>query len=466
LPAAGLTLRAKTPYTQPFSSIKTDTMQKVSNQYIRWFRQTSPYINSHRDRTFVVMLPGDCIEQSNFANIINDLALLNSLGVKLVVVHGARNQIERALKLTGVDAQFHKGIRVTAREHLPEVMRAIGEARFTIEAAFSCGLPESPMYGAKIRLRSGNFVTAMPRGVIDGVDFQLTGKVRSVDAQSIEALLNKHSVLLISPLGYSLTGEAFNLSFADVAIHVAAAINADKLIAYNDDGPIIDKNAKQYRELTLLQCERFLLEQQHHNQSNTYFSLRACYQACDGGVPRAHVVSAQEDGALIRELYTRDGSGTMVYRDSYETIRRARFEDVVGILNLIEPLEQQGILVKRSRERLETEINLFTVMEKDNLIVGCASLYPIESEKAGELACVAIHRDYQGDRRAAKLLTHVERQAVKLKMKRLFALTTQTAHWFLEQGFRETSIDELPGERKSLYNYQRMSKVLVKELGK
>ncbi|TVZ40875.1 N-acetylglutamate synthase [Alteromonadaceae bacterium 2753L.S.0a.02] len=437
-------------------------MTDQPQNYISWFRHTSPYINLHRGKTFVVMLPGDCIEQENFANIINDLTLLNSLGVKLVVVHGARRQIDLQMDAISNTSEFHDGVRITTREQIAEVMKAIGEARFTIEAAFSSGLPDSPMYGSKIRVRSGNFVTAMPRGVIDGVDYQLTGKVRSVDAEAIKMLLNNNSLTLVSPLGYSLTGEAFNLSFADVAIHLANAIQADKLIAYNDDGPIIDVRGKQFRELTLLQCERFLVEKQHHNQSNTYFSLRACYKACDGGVARAHVVSSSEDGALLKELFTRDGSGTMVYRDNYETIRRARIEDVVGILNLIEPLEQKGILVKRSRELLETEIGFFTVMEKDNLIVGCAALYPIVPKEAGELACVAMHRDYRGDGRAAKLLTHIERQAQKLKLKKIFALTTQTAHWFLEQGFNECSVEELPGERKALYNYQRKSKVLIK----
>ena len=439
-------------------------MNDQAQQYIQWFRHTSPYINSHRGKTFVVMLPGDCIDQENFPEIINDLALLNSLGVKLVVVHGARTQIERQLQLSGVSSEFHQGVRITARNNLVDVLKAIGETRFSIEAAFSCGLPESPMYGAKIRVRSGNFVTAMPRGIIDGVDFQLTGKVRSVDSEAIQKLLNDSALTLVSPLGYSFTGEAFNLSFADVAIHIATAIGADKLIAYNDDGPIADKTGKQFRELTLLQCERFLVEQQQHTLSNTYFSLRACHKACDGGVPRAHVVSAEEDGALIKELYTRDGSGTMVYRDSYETIRRARIEDVVGILNLIEPLESQGILVKRSRELLETEIGFFTVMEKDNLIVGCAALYPISSAKAGELACVAIHEEYQGGGRAAKLLTHIERQATKLHMDMLYALTTQTAHWFLEQGFSESTVEQLPGERQAMYNYQRKSKVLKKAI--
>ena len=437
-------------------------MSLESDQYINWFRHTSPYINNHRGKTFVVMLPGDCVDQPSFTNIINDLTLLESLGVKLVVVHGARSQIERQLANSGFESAFHNGVRITAREHLADVLKAVGETRFIMEAAFSYGLPDSPMYGAKIRVRSGNFVTAMPRGVIDGVDYQLTGKVRSVDAEAVNEILADNSLALVSPLGYSFTGEVFNLSFADVAIHIATAIKADKLIAYNDDGPIIDKNGKQFRELTLLQCEKFLVAQQEHNRSNTYFSLRACHKACDGGVARAHVVSSTEDGSLLKELYTRDGSGTMVYRDNYETIRRARIEDVVGILNLIEPLENNGILVKRSRELLETEISCFTVMEKDNLIIACAALYPIAGSQTAELACVAVHDDYQRDGRAAKLLTHLERQAHKLKLDTLFALTTQTAHWFIAHGFRESDVSALPGERQSLYNFQRRSKVFTK----
>ncbi|HMY40625.1 MAG TPA: amino-acid N-acetyltransferase, partial [Marinagarivorans sp.] len=303
-----------------------------------------------------------------------------------------------------------------------------------------------------------------PQGVIDGVDFQHTGKVRSVDKTGLISVLATGAIGLISPLGYSATGEIFNLSFADAAVSVAAAIQADKLIAYNDEGRIIDKDGKEYRELTRLQCEKFLIDQPIHSRDNTYFSLRACLKACDSGIARAHVISANEDGSLLKELFTRDGSGTMVYRDNYETIRLATIEDVVGILNLIEPLEAEGILVKREREILEREIHFFTVMEKDGTIIGCAALYPYSENNAGELACMAVHPDHRRDGRAAKLLKHIERQAVSINLNRLFVLTTQTAHWFIEQGFTACAIDDLPMERRKLYNYQRQSKVFVKTL--
>jgi amino-acid N-acetyltransferase len=439
-------------------------MTNAPDDYVRWFRHSSPYINAHRDKTFVIMLPGNCIEQANLSNIISDIALLNSLGIRLVVVHGARHQIDEQLAEKNVQSQFHQGLRITSKNDIDQVVAAVGATRLWLEAGFSNGLPNSPMHGAKIRVRSGNFITAMPQGVIDGVDFQHTGKVRSVDKTGLISLLATGAIGLISPLGYSATGEIFNLSFADAAVSVAAAIQADKLIAYNDDGRILDKDGKEYRELTRLQCEKFLIDQPIHSRDNTYFSLRACLKACDSGIARAHVISANEDGSLLKELFTRDGSGTMVYRDNYETIRLATIEDVVGILNLIEPLEAEGILVKREREILEREIHFFTVMEKDGTIIGCAALYPYSENNAGELACMAVHPDHRRDGRAAKLLKHIERQAVSINLNRLFVLTTQTAHWFIEQGFTACAIEDLPMERRKLYNYQRQSKVFVKSL--
>lgn len=432
----------------------------MTDHYLNWFRHSAPYINAHRGKTFVVMLPGDCIGHENLTNIISDLSLLQSLGIRLVVVHGARQQIDR--ELSG-ESEFHQGVRITPAEHMSDVSKAVGAARIKLEAGFTAGLPNSPMYGAKVRVRSGNFVTAMPQGVIDGIDFQYTGKVRSIDVDTISELIGSQCIVLLSPLGYSVTGETFNLSFADVAVQTAIALRADKLIAYNDDGQICDEQGQQFREMTLLKCNKFLVRQ-GENTSNTYFALRACHKACDGGVARAHVISSNEDGSLLKELFTRDGAGTMVYRDNYESIRRARIDDVFGILKLIEPLEREGILVKRSRELLENEIQYFTVIEKDNMLIGCAGLYPMAEKGSAELACVAIHEDYRKGGRATKLLTHIERQAGKIKLEKLFALTTQTSHWFIEQGFKEGTVDDLPAERQSLYNLQRKSKVFIKAI--
>lgn len=439
-------------------------MNNVSEHFLQWFRHVSPYIHDHRGKTFVIMLPGDCLGQPGFTNIVSDIAILQAMGIRVVVGHGARLQIEEELSRSGIRSSFHKGSRITERDHLPHILKAVGTTRWHLEALFSSGLPNSPMYGAKIKIRSGNFITAMPQGIIDGIDHQMTGKVRRVDSEAIEDILRNQGLPLLSPLGYSVTGEVFNLSFAEIGVSVACAIGADKVIIFNDDGPVYDKEGSLYRQLNLAQCRQFLEGQDLHAPANSYFSLRTCYAACRKGVPRAHIISSSEDGTLLKELFTRDGSGTMVYSDNYEIVRQAQPDDVAGILNLITPLENKGILVKRSRELLENEIGCFTAMEKDNLIIGCAALYPIRDSSAGELACVAVVKEYQKSGRAKDLLSHVERQARQLHLSEIYVLTTRTAHWFLEQGFKEVAVDTLPSSRKALYNYQRNSKVLVKRL--
>ncbi len=439
-------------------------MTNSTQDYVKWFRHSSPYINAHRGKTFVLMLPGEGVRHENFCNIIHDIALLNSLGVRLVLVHGARPQIDERLQQVGRPSQFAQRLRITEPQDMPLICQAVGETRIAIEAALSTGLPSSPMHGSDLRVVSGNFVTAMPQGVIEGTDFHLTGKVRRIDANGIASQLDQQSVVLVSPLGYSPTGEMFNVSFADVATQVAIALKADKLLSFVEPEGLIDAKGELLHELTLPQCELQLARLSQQPAHGMRLALTATYDACCKGVPRAQIVSYAIDGALLQELFTRDGSGTMVYRDSYEVIRRARIEDVGGILDLIKPLEEEGILVRRSRELLEAEISHFTLVEKDGLIIACAALYPSADGSAGELACVATQRDYQGSGLGAKLLTHIERQARKLKLQQLFVLTTQTSHWFQEQGFAPGDLDLLPEERKSLYNYQRNSKVFVKEI--
>jgi amino-acid N-acetyltransferase len=407
------------------------------------------------------MLPGAAVNHSNFTNIIHDIALLNHLGVRLILVHGARQQIDKQLNAHQLKSEIHQGKRITSPEILEHFVQAVGATRFQIEAALSTGLPNSPMHNANIEIRSGNVVTAMPYGVVDGVDLQYTGKVRKVDAFSLDEMLFNGSIVLVSPIGYSLTGEIFNLSYTEIASEIAVALEADKLIAYTKANGVLDDSGELQKQLTLLQCEKLLLRK---DTTDSHFSLKACYKACDRGVNRAQIISYCEDGALIKELFTRDGFGTMVHRDSYELIRRARIDDVGGILSLITPLEEQGILVRRSRERLEQEVEHFTVMEIDGTIVACAALYPFVHSHAAELACVATHPEYRKNGRAAKLLAHIEKQAEKLKMEQLFVLTTQTEHWFLEQGFEISSLEILPQERQKLYNYQRNSKIFVKSV--
>lgn len=410
----------------------------------------------------MLMLPGEALNHDNFSNIIHDIALLSSLGVRLVLVHGARPQIDARLQAAGTNSQFHHNLRITDSASLSAVIQAIGEARITVEAALSTGLPNSPMHGAHMQVISGNFAVAMPHGVIDGVDLQHTGKVRRVNTKSLQTTLDSGAIALLSPLGYSPTGEVFNLSFSDVATHVATAIKADKLLAFIPGDGVVDSEGNLLRQLSLQECKSFLEDQGASVDADLRQGLQACYLTCLQGVSRAQLMNYATDGALLTELFTRDGLGTMIYSGQYEQLRTATIDDVGGILELLAPLENEGVLVRRSRELLETEINKFSVMEKDGTIIACAALYPYDD--MAELACVVTHPDYRKGGRAATLLQQMENLARKQQIKQLFLLTTQTAHWFIEQGFAPGNLSDLPMARQSLYNYQRNSKIFVKRL--
>ena len=443
--------------------------KKIKNiTRVDWFRQSAPYIHAHRGSTFVILFGGEAVNQDSFAHLIHDIALLESLGVRIVLVHGARPQIEQQLSALKIKSEFADNMRITLHENMPAVEQAVGQVRMSIEAKLSMGLPNTPMAGAAIRVVSGNFITARPYGIRNGIDYCQTGNVRNVDASAIKQHLKKHNVVLVSPIGYSPSGEIFNLRAEDVATEVAIELNADKLIFVMENNGVTDRDGKLLQQLNLPQAEGWLkkhrdkTEQAENRDTQTHLNNAA--HACRGGVKRVHLLSRKTDGALLLELYTRDGVGTLVTAENYEGLRTASIDDIGGIMELISPLEEQGVLVKRSREQLELDINNFTVIERDGMIIACAAMFSFAKTGAAELACLAVHQDYQTQGRGDDLMQHIEWQARKKHMKKLFTLTTQAMHWFIERGFTECNADDLPMEKKSLYNYQRNSKVLCKPL--
>ncbi|HYE36842.1 amino-acid N-acetyltransferase [Methylocaldum sp.] len=432
--------------------------------YVRWFRDSSPYIHAHRGKTFVVSFGGEAVADSGFPNTIHDFAMLNSLGVRLVLVHGIRPQVDARLKSRGVEAHYHQGLRITDNTALECVKEAAGTVRVEIEALLSQGLANSPMAGARIRVASGNFVTAKPVGVRDGVDFQHTGEVRRIDVDGIRGELDRGDIVLLSAIGYSPTGEVFNLSAEQVATSAAIALKADKLLLLTEQDCLSGFDGQLIRQLTTGEAEVLLKNDNSLADSEVAPHLKAAVEACCHGVRRAHLLDRHIDGAVLLELFTRDGVGTLVSKTAFETMRPATVQDVSGVLDLIAPLEQNGVLVPRSRERLETDIEDFIVIERDGLIIGCAALHVFKEERMGELACLALHNDYRGEKRGERLLEHLEAKARVLHIERLFVLTTQTAHWFRERGFEPARTTDLPEARRASYNSHRASKVLIKPL--
>lgn len=432
--------------------------------YVKFFRDTAPYINMHRGRTFVVVVRGEGVLHANFPHLIGDIALLTAQGIRVVLVHGARPQVDRQLELRNLDCCFEDHVRITDAEVMACVQEAVGSIRVQIEAALSMGVVNSPMQGARVRVVGGNFITAKPLGVRNGVDFHHSGEVRRVDRVGIRNHLDDGAIVLLSPVGYSPTGEVFNLTCEDVAVQAGISLQADKLIVIGPDDGVRDAERRLQKAISLRDVQGWL--DRLGDNPLLAASLRAAYQACLNGVQRSHLISFAEDGALLAELFTRDGTGTLVLKDGAEVIRQATIEDIGGILELIQPLEERGVLVKRSRELLETEISRFyVVVHPEGTIVSCAALYPFAHRQAAELACVATHPDFANQGLGSRLLAHLEAKArSEHRLERLFVLTTQAEHWFREKGFEPIGIEDLPAEKAELYNYQRRSKIFQKAL--
>jgi amino-acid N-acetyltransferase len=433
--------------------------------FVSVLRGCAPYVHAHNGRVFVIAFGGEAAERADFDSLIYDIALLHSLGVKLILVHGIRPQIDARLKAQGIEPQFVDNLRVTDRAALECVKAAAGSVRMDIEARLSTSLVSTPMGGARLRVAGGNWITARPVGVRGGIDHQFTGEVRRVDTETITGVLAQGRVALLSPVGYSPTGETFNLRAEDLATAVAVAMSADKLVFVTPTDPEqwgLAEGTGDAGQLSWAEGERLLDAGTLSPIDHGY--LQAALAATKGGVKRIHLVG-HEDGALLRELYTRDGVGLMLYSDAdYEATRDATIEDVGGILALIQPLEQNNMLVPRSREQLELDIHQFNVIVRDGLVIACCALFPFPQSEMGELACVAVHPDYRRAGRAAALLKRVENEARALGLKRLFSLTTHTPHWFIEHGFRKAGPEDLPAQKQRIYNHQRNSLVLIKDL--
>jgi len=438
-------------------------MHNNITDFVHWFRAATPYINAFRGKTFVIAFGGEVVSEGQFVGLAHDINLLSSLGVRLVLVHGARPQVEAQMQERGAEMHYMNGLRVTDAPALASVKEAVGIVRVEIEALLSLGLANTPMAGSDIRVAAGNFVTAKPIGVLDGVDLQHTGEVRRIHAEAIQKRLEDGEIVLLSPIGYSPTGEIFNLTLEDVALHTAAALSADKLVFLMDADGVTGAKGKLISTLTVAEAQK-RTEKKRKNQDDLAYYLPAAVEACRRGVKRAHLISRHRDGALLAELFTRDGVGTLITPTPLETIREATINDVGGILNLIEPLEREGVLVRRSRELLEMEVGRFLVLESDGMILGCVALYPFPEEKAAEMACLAVQPEFRRRGLGDRLLEAAQTFARKKRMKALFVLTTRAEHWFEERGFIETAPEALPRRKQVLYNYQRRSKVLRKPI--
>ena len=437
-------------------------MSNNLSEFVTWFRSVAPYIHAHRGKTVVLQFDGDLIDGEEFSYLVHDIALLNSLGIRLIIVFGARPQIEKLQQQRNIGSRFVRGLRITDEASISCVKEAVGATSIQIEALLSMGLPNSPMCDAQLKITSGNFITAKPMGVIDGVDLCFTGEVRCVDTETIMRRLDNHEIVLVPPTGYSPTGEVFNLRATEVAMNIAISLVADKLLYLTSVDGLKDETGEELHQLTQVEAEK-LIEKIDLDEL-TDLQLSCGIRACNEGVERVHFLPQDLDGSLLLELFSRDGIGTLLSSASFDQIRTATIDDVGGILKLIQPLERAGILVRRSREKIESAIGDYTVLDRDGSVIACAAMHVEQENEYAELACLAVDEDYQNSGKGKELFLYIEKQAINHGVKKLFVLTTQTAHWFLEHGFVEADVDDLPISKQKFYNYQRNSKVLVETL--
>lgn len=441
-------------------------MAKESTFQLESFRQATPYIYAHRGKTFVLYINDALLAQGSIASLIHDLALVHTLGVKLVLVLGLRSFIDKKVgkqSASEYKSSFENNWRITDSKTLDSIKEVAGTVKADVEALFSIGLINTPMSGMKLNVVSGNYVRAKPVGIRDGVDFQHTGEVRSIAADEIQKQLGENNIVLVLPLGYSKTGEIFNLSSVDVAKHTACALQSEKLILMLDKFKSPGKQQQSDNHYNVNETKELLKKlPKSKQQLKAYFDIAV--QACLENVKRVHLLDGSKPGALLEELYTLDGVATLVTAETYDDIRPATINDVGGITKLIQPLIDKGSLVARTREQLELEIEQFDVIERDGMVLACGALHIFAEENAAELACLAVHPEYQSNGRGSKMLAHLEKKSAMAGVNLLFVLTTQTSHWFREHGFKTTKIESLPMKKQALYNYQRNSKAYSKAL--
>ncbi|RQM23881.1 hypothetical protein B5M09_001043 [Aphanomyces astaci] len=453
------------------------------NSFTEMFRSMSPYINVHRGTTMVIHLCGDLIESPLFPTTMQDIALLNSFGIQIILVAGSRPQIDTRLVHRDIPHVVKRGYRVTDADVLACAMDAAGSVRFRIESALGRGILNAPGDRQTISISSGNYVLAQPVGVRGGVDYkvltcvslglmphfrsvQFSGEVRRVNDKKINAALDGGDIVLLSDIAYSASGEVFHILSEQIAAKCAVQMNADKLIFLHDGEVMVDvRNHQVVHTLLIRQAQQYLeLASLDPTLNPNFISyLKHATKSCISGVKRSHLVSRHTNGALLQELFTRDGEGIMISKEMYEGVRMARSADIPSIMRLIQPMLDDDILVSRSQEQIESNVHMFTVVERDGAIIACCTLQPYESNFA-EMACVAVDPAYRKLGKGNALLGFILRKASAMGVKSLFVLTTRTSHWFMERGFAPAQVTDLPRTKQASIDPTRQSKVYIMDI--
>ena len=436
-------------YSEMIQSLRVLNMAEAIDP-ILWFRRASPYIYLHRQKTFVLCLDDQAMSSDNVSNVLRDITLLHSLGVRIILVHGSCALEDAA----STDSKSTDSKRAPIKAWVSEVG---GETHQLIAELSANAHHSSPFYSDLVAC-TGNFIRAQPLGVMNGEDQGPLGKTRKVNTSAITALLDDDMLVIVPPIGYSLTGETFVLNCKALAGQVAEALSADKLIYFLPTHGIQDETSQRVSELPKAQAIASLSRSNAGMASGIDALLTS---DLDAQSRRCHLVSHTHDGALLEELFTLTGSGTIITPGS-ALIRPARPDDVDAIRALVEPLEQSGALIPRSINAIEQHLEDYLVLDFDGALIGCGALHAFED--AAEIASLATHPGHRDQDYGERILGALLHKAAQQALRSVFVLTTQTEHWFLERGFMRSDQSALPLTKRATYDDRRNSKVLVRQL--
>lgn len=412
------------------------------------------YVPRFREKTFVIAVDGEVVASPNFSTILLDLAVLRSLNVRVVLVHGAAAQIEKLAAERGVKPSNTNGTGITDEATLKVSL----DAATTLMNDIMQGLTS-----VDLRAAYANVIIAHPAGILGGVDFQHTGKVERVDTKLLQLLLNDGAIPIVPPIGFDGEGRTFRVNSDAIAVEVAEALQAMKVIYLGArDG--VEVAGALVQQLSIAEAEDLVKKRRAQLDPGTVSKIEHGARACRNGVPRVHLLNGNTDEALLAEVFSTEGVGTMIYGNDYQQIRRIFKKDVRAVLALIKSSVEHAELVKRTRAELVAQLDDYWALEVDRQLVACAAVHFYPEAQKAELACLYVAKAHEGQGYGRKLMAFAEQLAAQKSVKHIFALSTQAFNYFQQKGgYVEVTPDELPPERRKKYDASgRNSKVLQK----
>ncbi len=436
-----------------------------SNDHVEIIREAFRYTQAFREKTFVFQLDDAVVTDPVISSLVRDLVLLQRAGIRIVLVAGARQRIDEVLRRYNVTCDKHQGVRISTSDAIPFIKMAAFDVANRIMTSLS---------GLGMNAVIGNWVRARSLGVVGGVDYKDAGVVDKIRVDLLRGVVDQGSIPILPCIGWSPSGKPYNLSSRELATSLSTALQASKLFfvaefdglfptSYTVDERIETAPNGRVSRMDVDQTQHFLTLNGQHSDDLAIELLKLALDAARGGVERVHLVDGRSDGAILREIFSNLGVGTMIHANQYQSIRAMRREDVTDVYRLMRPLVEHGLLIHRSESELADRHEDYVVFETDGMVHGCGALHLFGVEQ-GEIAALAVDRMYDHFAIGQRITAYLVDRARVAGLRRVFALTTQASDWFEQLGFRPGTVDDIPEAKQEQYDYSRSSRVLLLDL--